>query len=70
MNKLIHGDCLEKLKELEPNSIDTIITDPPYGISFMGRCTTGIACKNTSRDFVGIEMNEEYIKIAKARIND
>ena len=37
MNKLIHGDCLEKLKELEPNSIDTIITDPPYGLSFMGK---------------------------------
>jgi len=35
--KLIHGDCLEKLKELEPNSVDTIITDPPYGILFMGK---------------------------------
>src|SRR6056297_3170112 len=37
MIKLIHGDCLEKLKELEPNSVDTIITDPPYGLSFMGK---------------------------------
>lgn len=29
---LIHGDCLEKLKELEPNSVDIIITSPPYNL--------------------------------------
>jgi len=36
----------------------------------MGSGTTGVACKNTNRDFVGIEMNEEYFKIAEQRIND
>jgi site-specific DNA-methyltransferase (adenine-specific) len=30
------GDCLIELGNLEPNSIDTVITDPPAGISFMG----------------------------------
>lgn len=34
---LLHGDCLEIMPLLESNSIDTIITDPPYGISFMGK---------------------------------
>lgn len=34
---LILGDCLEKLKDLEDNSIDSIVTDPPYGISFMNK---------------------------------
>ena len=29
-NKLIHGDCVEKLKELPDNSIDLVILDPPY----------------------------------------
>jgi site-specific DNA-methyltransferase (adenine-specific) len=33
--KLFLGDCLEELKKLEDNSIDSIVTDPPYGISFM-----------------------------------
>ena len=33
--KLLLGDCLDKLKELEDNSIDSIVTDPPYGLSFM-----------------------------------
>lgn len=31
MIKLIKGDCLEKMKEIESGSIDAIITDPPYG---------------------------------------
>jgi DNA modification methylase len=34
--KLILGDCLHELKDLEENSIDSIVTDPPYGISFLG----------------------------------
>ena len=29
---IIHGDCLEELKKLEDNSIDAVITDPPYGL--------------------------------------
>jgi DNA modification methylase len=33
--KLIHGDCLKKLAKLPDNSVDAIVTDPPYGISFL-----------------------------------
>ena len=35
----------------------------------MGSGTTGVACINTNRDFIGIEINEEYYKIAENRIN-
>jgi DNA modification methylase len=45
--KLLLGDCLDKLKELDDNSIDHIITDWP---------------------FYGVEREEEYFKIAEARI--
>ena len=31
------GDCLDKLKELPENSVDSIVTDPPYGLEFMGK---------------------------------
>lgn len=31
------GDCLDILKTLDENSIDAIVTDPPYGISFMSK---------------------------------
>ena len=36
----------------------------------MGSGTTGIACKNLGRDFIGIELDEEYFNIAKERIGD
>jgi len=35
--KLILGDCLEKLKDLPDNSVDSIVTDPPYGLGFMNK---------------------------------
>ena len=35
--RLINADCIEAMKELPENSIDSIVTDPPYGISFMGK---------------------------------
>ena len=35
--QLIHGDCLEVMKGIPDNSVDSIVTDPPYGLSFMGK---------------------------------
>jgi len=45
LNSIIHGDCLEVLKTLEDNSVDSIVTDPPYELGFMGKKwdSTGIA---------------------------
>ncbi len=34
---LIHDDCIQALKNISDNSIDSLITDPPAGISFMGK---------------------------------
>jgi site-specific DNA-methyltransferase (adenine-specific) len=34
----------------------------------MGSGSTGVACKNTNRDFIGIELDEKYFNIAKSRI--
>ena len=36
----------------------------------MGSGTTGVACKNLNRNFIGIELDEEYFNIAKQRIED
>lgn len=35
----------------------------------MGAGSTGVACKNLGRDFIGIEIDEKYFKIAEDRIN-
>lgn len=42
---------------------NSIVLDP-----FMGSGTTGLACKNTNRKFIGIEINNEYYLICKKRI--
>ena len=42
-----------------------IVFDP-----FMGSGTTGVACLNTSRNFIGIEIDDEYFELAKQRINE
>jgi hypothetical protein len=35
--KLLHGDCLDMLRGLPDTCVDSVVTDPPAGISFMGR---------------------------------
>jgi site-specific DNA-methyltransferase (adenine-specific) len=55
--KLLLGDCLDKLKELDDNSVDSIVTDPPYGLSFMG--------KKWDYDVPSTEIWEECIRVLK-----
>ncbi len=59
MNKIIQGDCLEKLKDIPDNYIDAIVTDPPYEIGFMGKKwdSTGIA--------YNVELWKECLRILK-----
>jgi site-specific DNA-methyltransferase (adenine-specific) len=54
---------MEYLVKLTATPTGGVVLDP-----FMGSGTTGLACKNQGRDFIGIEMDEEYYRIAKARI--
>ncbi|MAR05663.1 MAG: hypothetical protein CL862_00975 [Cyanobium sp. NAT70] len=35
--QLFNGDCLEELRELPSESVDSVVTDPPYGLAFMGK---------------------------------
>jgi DNA modification methylase len=37
MIKLLHGDCRALLARMEAESIDAVVTDPPYGLGFMGK---------------------------------
>lgn len=58
---------VELMKILIENSTNTndIVLDP-----FMGIGSTGVACKELNRDFIGIEIDEKYYKIAEKRINE
>jgi adenine-specific DNA-methyltransferase len=44
---------------------EMIVLDP-----FMGSGSTALACMNLNRNFIGIEIEEKYVKIAESRIND
>lgn len=58
---------LEFVEKLIMNSSKKgqLILDP-----FMGSGTTGVACVNTNRNFIGIEMDENYFNIATKRIKE
>lgn len=49
-NKLIHGDSLTVLRQMEPESVDAIITDPPYGINYVS--PTGARIQNDTAPFI------------------
>jgi len=37
INQIIYGDCIEIMKTFPDNSVDAVVTDPPYGLEFMGK---------------------------------
>ena len=55
--KLMLGNCLDKLKELDDNSVDSVVTDPPYGLSFMG--------KKWDYDVPAVNIWEECFRVLK-----
>lgn len=54
---LLHGDCLEVMRTFETNSFDSIVTDPPYGLGFMG--------KAWDHGVPGVPFWEEMLRILK-----
>jgi site-specific DNA-methyltransferase (adenine-specific) len=57
MIELLHGDCLDRLKELPDCSVDACVTDPPYGLSFMG--------KKWDYDVPTVEVWAEVLRVLK-----
>lgn len=55
--EIIQGDCLEEMAKMQPNSIDFIVTDPPYGLKFMG--------KTWDHGIPGIPFWEQALRICK-----
>ncbi len=55
--KIFNGNCLDVLKKMPDNFVDTIITDPPYGLSFMG--------KKWDYDVPSVEIWQECLRVLK-----
>lgn len=59
VNKIIQGDCLDVMREFEDNSIDTIITDPPYGIGAYKKGTMGSGVLAKQSTFAATDWDNE-----------
>ncbi len=57
MHELHHGNCLDILRTLPDASVDAVVTDPPYGLSFMG--------KRWDYDVPGVEIWEQCLRVLK-----
>jgi len=55
-------ELLERLLKIHTNENENVLD------MFMGSGSTGIACKNLNRNFIGIEIDEKYFDIAEKRI--
>ena len=57
-NKILCGDSLEVLKDFEDNYFDSVVTDPPYGLAFMG--------KKWDYDVPEVELWKEVYRVLKS----
>jgi site-specific DNA-methyltransferase (adenine-specific) len=57
MHELHHGNCLDILRTLPDASVDAVVTDPPYGLSFMG--------KRWDYDVPSVEIWEQCLRVLK-----
>lgn len=57
LNKVFHGNNLDLLKQLPNNSVDSVVTDPPYGINFMN--------KKWDYDVPSVETWKEVLRVLK-----
>lgn len=55
--EVIHGDCRDVMAAMEADSVDAIVSDPPYGLSFMG--------KGWDHAVPGVEFWAEALRVAK-----
>ena len=61
----------QKPESLIKHFVDVLSNEEDWILDpFMGSGTTGVVAKKSNRNFVGIELNEEYYKIAEERIQE
>jgi site-specific DNA-methyltransferase (adenine-specific) len=57
MQEIRHGDCLAVMREMPDASVDAVVTDPPYGLAFMG--------KRWDYDVPSVEVWAECLRVLK-----
>lgn len=57
--QILTGDCIEQMRQLEPESINAVVTDPPYELGFMGKSWDNSGIANS------VEMWSEVLRVLK-----
>ena len=66
-NKILHGDCIEVMQHMPSNSVDFILTDPPYLVNYRDR--TGRTIQNDADDtWLKPAMAEAYRVLKQDRV--
>ncbi|HEX4022247.1 MAG TPA: DNA methyltransferase [Acidobacteriaceae bacterium] len=67
VNSILHGNCIEKMGEMPANSVDLILTDPPYLVSYRDR--EGRSIQNDTNDaWLRPAMSEAYRILKQDRV--
>jgi site-specific DNA-methyltransferase (adenine-specific) len=67
VNTVLHGDCIEKMREMPANSVDFILTDPPYLVNYCDR--DGRTIQNDAKaDWLKPAMREAYRVLKQDRV--
>lgn len=66
----VHPEVVNEMEKVKMEYLIKLVSREYSAIldPFLGSGSTGIACKNLNRNFVGIELNPDYFQIAKARL--
>ena len=78
MIELVHGDCLEEMENIKPDSVDLVLTDPPYGITAckwdtvipfdeMWNCINRVIKKNTAVVLFGMEPFSSALRMSNIK---
>lgn len=74
INKPILGNCLDVMKDIPDESIDLIVTDPPYNISTKGKVIKRYNAKDIKLDFgewdQNVIMPQDYLEIFHKKLTD
>ena len=54
---ILSGDCVEVMRGMDDESVDAIVTDPPYGLGFMGKAWDDLP--------PGLEWAQECLRVLK-----
>lgn len=67
INRILHGDCIEVVHELPANSVDFILTDPPYLVNYRDRCGRTIR-NDANAEWLSPAMAEAYRVLKNDRV--